>query len=65
MTDAPELLLAHHLKTLRLPEINPGLQVQANMAGEVIDIEAGEGEIQFDAEVTIQSGQALILRWEA
>jgi hypothetical protein len=53
------------LNSLRLPEINPDLQVQANLAGEVLEIEVGQGEIQFSAEVTIQTGQSLILRWEA
>jgi non-lysosomal glucosylceramidase len=52
------------LKTLRLPAIQEGLAVQATLAGQAVEVKAGEGELQFSQGVTIPAGQTLVLRWE-
>jgi hypothetical protein len=52
------------LNTLRLPAIQDGLAVQATLAGQAVEVEAGAGELAFSAGVTIPAGQTLVLRWE-
>jgi non-lysosomal glucosylceramidase len=52
------------LKAFRLPGIHPKMHVQANLAGMSIPVRVGKGEMHFDADIAIQTGQALILRWE-
>jgi hypothetical protein len=52
------------LQTLRLSGLQTGQQVQANLAGLAVAVEVSEGELHFGPDFKIQTGQALILRWE-
>jgi uncharacterized protein (DUF608 family) len=55
---------ALNLKILRLPGIQPEMRVQASLAGLSVPVGVVDQELHFDRELTLQTGQALILRWE-
>ena len=52
------------LKALRLPAITPALKIQATLTGQAVSVKSGENELFFEEEITIPSGQTLVLRWE-
>jgi non-lysosomal glucosylceramidase len=52
------------LRSLRLPEIRTGLNVQATLSGLAVPVEVREGELIFETEASIPAGQTLVLRWE-